>query len=581
MQTFASLPPEEQDSLAADLRVLLECGTKAEVDERCREHLWAFAATFFPEYVLDEKTGEPSPPAAFHYELYQEVEDAILGRGTYAPDADPRLRGLAAAAPRGHAKSTIISLFAVIWSLVYHHKGFVVLFSDTDAQAEVIGMNIRKEFEENERLRFYFGDMLGLRVGLKWTMKDFQVVHKDETGRVVWQGRVMTRGTGSSVRGFRSRHVRPDLVIGDDLENDEHVESLEMRTWLKETWWEKAVRPMLHPKYGVIIVVGTILHLDSLLASLLEEDHFYWTRKWTCYKDDGSPMWPERFTLAMLLAEQAHNPVAFASEYLNDPREGTTRAFRPEAARFYRSDWLRRDQNGVWWFRLHRGDGEWEEVPLRLYAGCDPAISEEEEACEFALITFGITPDRSHLVLIQPKLARLDFAAQVATIARVGAFFGLVAVGIETAAYQRALAQMTRSELRDDVRVKELKHGGGKQTKRRRILSLAPLFDQGRIWFRAAADDEPGHWDELERVRVHQEHWALYQQFMQYPKGKLDDGLDGFASGIEAVGSVPFFAEGAFADPRQIPGKVRSLLEAAEQRRRRELAGQGKLPKAA
>lgn len=536
-------------------------GSINEVMERCRWDPWQFAVTFLEDYIVDEKTGEPYGKAAFHDELYDLATDAVLLHGVFDKQVLGHKEGFAAAAPRGHGKSAIISLIMVLWAICFEHKRFIVIVSDTGDQAEKLGTNIRREFEENEVLRFYFGDMRGFRYDLKWTLKDFIVAKIDEKGKRRFTGRVMVSGTGSNLRGMRDRQFRPDLVIGDDLENDEHVDSEEMREWLYSVWWSKAILPMLDPRYGSVIVVGTILHFDSLLSRLLEDDDAYETRLWTCYKADGSSMWPERFPLDILRAKQRRDPVAFAQEYLNDPREQGTRAFRPESLKFYFGDQVRRNEHGVWQFSQ---DAEAGAVPLDAYVGVDPAISEEDAACDFAAIATGVSKDRWNILVLRSVITRLDFASQVKTIVSLGEFFSANAVGIEDQAYQKALEQRTREKIRRSIRVEPLKHGSGKVNKRRRIMALAPLVDDGRLWLRQARDDEPGHFDELNRVRVHEDHWRLYQQIVQYPYGKGDDGIDGLSSAVETSGSLPFFSPGtATGDPRRIPKSIKDKLARA------------------
>ena len=67
---------------------------------------------------------------------------------------------------------------------------------------------------------------------------------------------------------MRHGRTRPDLVVGDDLENDEAVESPDQRKKL-EKWFFKALMKIGQPD-TVYIVVGTILHYDGLLNNLLK-----------------------------------------------------------------------------------------------------------------------------------------------------------------------------------------------------------------------------------------------------------------------------------------------------------------------
>jgi hypothetical protein len=536
-EQLAALPPDELDAYLAELSILAEFGPRDEVLRRVWNDPYEFGRVFLRHMMTDPKTGYEFPPCEFHKELYALSRDVILKRGEFRGK-----RGLVAAAPRGFGKSTIISLIIVIWALCCEHKQFIVIFANTDDQAELLGTNIKREFEENEVLRCYFGDMMGLQRKLKWTLRDFVIVKQNG-----FVGRVKVRGTGASVRGIRDKNVRPDLVIGDDLENDEDVLNEDTRNKLYQNWWSGAILNMLDPIHGAVLVVGTILHFDSLLSRLLKlggPGGSYVTRKWTCYDEDGNSAWEERFSTAALHAAQRENPVSFAKEMLNDPREESTRVFRPENVRFYTQDEVEYDGYGTWYFR-----GK----PLDIYCAVDPAIDEEDEACLFALVTAGVTADRKDIIILKVLLDRLDFPSQVDACIAEAEIFRPRLFGFETAAYQRALSQQTKHELREKLRVRELKHGGSKNNKRRRIISLAPLVAGGHVWFRAAGDDEDGEWDELRRVRVHRNQALLYQQLMEFPFSQFQDGVDALSALLETVGGQLFFERSPYGD--DLPGK--------------------------
>ena len=57
---------------------------------------------------------------------------------------------VAIAAPRGHAKSTSISLSYVLACVLFRERRFVLLVSDTEAQAAMFLGQITQELQENE-----------------------------------------------------------------------------------------------------------------------------------------------------------------------------------------------------------------------------------------------------------------------------------------------------------------------------------------------------------------------------------------------------------------------------------------------
>jgi hypothetical protein len=97
----------------------------------------------------------------------------------------------------------------------------------------------------------------------------------------------------------RHRESRPDLIICDDLENDEHVQTPEQRTKAAD-WFNRAVVPALDPRTGTLLVTGTVLHFDTLLVKRLALDDIYLTRRYAAIQPDETPLWPERFPLEKL-----------------------------------------------------------------------------------------------------------------------------------------------------------------------------------------------------------------------------------------------------------------------------------------
>jgi hypothetical protein len=69
--------------------------------------------------------------------------------------------------------------------------------------------------------------------------------------------------------GIRHHQHRPSMIVVDDLEDVEQTASAEQRQKLRD-WFEGTLLKMSEPNTNVV-VVGTILHYDSLLANLTGE----------------------------------------------------------------------------------------------------------------------------------------------------------------------------------------------------------------------------------------------------------------------------------------------------------------------
>lgn len=235
---------------------------------QCREDFRFFAKNYFPHYLGESES-------RLHTWLYQRLP-TIGGAGQKGVK-------LAVAAPRGEAKSTLVTQIFSLWCTLLEKKRFILIVMDTYGQAATMLEAIKSELEKNVRLNMDFPEGCGR--GSLW-----------QQGRLITRHgvKVQAAGSGMSLRGLRHRNSRPDLVICDDLENDETIRSRAQRDQL-ESWMQKAVLKLGPPDDSMdVIVVGTILHPDSVLARLLanpfwEHARFRAILRWP----DHMPLWEE------------------------------------------------------------------------------------------------------------------------------------------------------------------------------------------------------------------------------------------------------------------------------------------------
>lgn len=182
------------------------------------------------------------------------------------------------AAPRGNAKSTWASLIFPIWCAAYKYRFFPLIVSETAAQSEDFVSFIKMELETNERLKQDFPDLCG--EGPIW-----------RANTIITRNGIKIRGAGAGqkLRGMRHGSKRPDLVIGDDLESDEAVESPDQRKKF-EKWFFKALMKIGQPD-TVTIVEGTILHYDSMLANLIKKPGWKGRKFKSILKYSQSKLW--------------------------------------------------------------------------------------------------------------------------------------------------------------------------------------------------------------------------------------------------------------------------------------------------
>jgi len=370
--------------LAAQFRTQIEAevdgfahdpSAKTQRRERAIKDYEYFARTYFPHYVKFDN-------AALHDYLYQRFPEIVdNGIGDHE----------AIAAPRGNAKSTIVTQIGVIWCLVTGRKRYPVIVMDALDQALPMLEAIKAELEFNPRLRMDFPEATGQ--GRVW-----------QVGTIVTanDAKVQVFGSGKRMRGLRHGPHRPDLVIGDDLENDENVRSPEQRDKL-ESWLKKTVLSLGPADDSMdVVIIGTILHYDSVLNRLInnplwksrkfraiiewphnmslwdkweeillndgeEPAKAFYDERHTAMNEGAIVSWPSAQPLYKLMIKRARDGrAAFDSEQQNDPVSGDDAPFA--------------NSIHFWVNRL----SEW-----RFFGSCDPSLGKHGSSRDPSALLIG------------------------------------------------------------------------------------------------------------------------------------------------------------------------------------------------
>ena len=295
-----------------------------------------FVNTYFPHYIRSESKSE------LHEFLFERLPEII---------ANPESVNDADAAPRGEAKSTIVTRLFPLWTVVIGVKKFIVIAMDSIDQAYPMLEAIKAELEFNPRLKTDFPEVCGQ--GRVW-----------QAGTVVTASdvKIQVFGSGKKMRGMVHGPYRPDLAILDDIENDEMVRNPEQRDKL-EMWIKQTVLPLgaVGTKFDVVYI-GTILHYDSVLNRTLNNPFWkakkfkamkkwpdrmdLWDRWEELYRNDGEAVatafyqanqdemergaqtsWAARGVLALMKIRARDGHAMFDSEYQNDPVSGEAAPF--------------------------------------------------------------------------------------------------------------------------------------------------------------------------------------------------------------------------------------------------------------
>lgn len=426
---------------------------------------------------------------------------------------------VAIAAPRAHAKSTAITHTFVLANVCFRIKRHVLIVSDTETQAVQFLGNIKREFRDNTELRKAFG------------IKRF--AKESETELIVeFQNgpptRIIARGAGQKIRGTNWLGLRPDLVVGDDLENDEAVLNEERREKFRD-WFYNTLVPLGSTKC-VYRVVGTILHEDSLLASFMpdtiedpncvvESLRIYTTssRAWlgVLYRahpefDDYSQMlWPEQWTEERLkLRRQAYidqgYPEGYAQEYLNNPIASSAAYFREE-------DLMRLDPE-------EQMDVVTKQPEL-YYIGVDLAISEKARRAYTAMVVGGLADDGVLRIreVIRTRIDSLEIAETLFALHEK--YKTLSAYGtepvflIETENIQKSIGPFLDREMRERGEYLAYELMPPIHDKELRARAIQARIRTGMVEFDQDADWWP----------------ALKHEMLTFPRGTYADQIDALA----------------------------------------------------
>lgn len=427
--------------------------------------------------------------------------------------SDKNNRRIGVIAPRGHAKSTTVDMTYPLWAGCFEQEEFIVIISDTYTQAAEFINALKDEFENNPKIKWLFGNMKGD----DWQDGEF----------VLSNGiKYAAKGSGMKIRGIRHRHTRPTLMIFDDIENDENIKSAEQRQKLYH-WFTKAAIPAL-ARGGRAVVIGTILHFDSLVNKVMKQQDIFksWqTRVFYAITtdEDGTEhaLWPEHRSLEKLKSMR-DNPndqefvgsIAFAQEYQHKP-------FSEEDA-IVKPDWIKECEPS-------QAPDEYSRQARVLTV--DPAASERQTADPTAMIVADLGAD-GNVYVRAIRNQRTSPSITAETIKNLYETYQPQVVGIE----QGALGLVFR-DLLAGLPVIGLKPD---KDKVRRLLAVSRFFEAGKVFL----------------VKDIQNGQALREQLIEFPKGTHDDMVDAaayavrllFVEGANQVSSKDFQTAGDYYD---------------------------------
>ena len=414
-------------------------------------------------------------------------------------------RFFAVAAPRGSAKSTLLTFLKPIHAIAFKKKRFILICSNTFSKASGALEGIKSELKDNPTMKLY---KIKLR---KDAEGDSIFRHPDG-----FECRVLCKGAEQlgSVRGEKFGAYRPDLILVDDLEDDELCRNPDRRRELKEVF-DEALIPAADVEKCDVTIIGTILHDDSLMAKLVSKEFYpeYRKLRYKALRDkDGveTSLWATKWTVDQLKEMERMKPSVFAKEMQNDPVSGMASKFHREDFRY----WSQENDAAVLYDAMNCFISKYAFTDCIGAIGCDLAWSEKRDADQSVIMAGLLTPKSDVLILkyiaergMRPdRFADLLFSMHAMLVKLTGSF---VYVGFEKAMLERVTQWVLKEEMRKRntyITTKEVKWDADKVTRIETVLQ--PRYANHSLFHTRAMGD-------------------LEHQLLRFPSGTHDDLLDG------------------------------------------------------
>lgn len=497
-----------------------------------RRRLGAIDLEYFGRAYLPHYFVRKSP--SFHGELDSLWLEGVMKGKDPTTDAKEINRAdgcrRAIEAPRGHAKSTTFTFKDSIHAAVYAYKHYEIILSDSSEQAEGFLADIKTEMEENAALVEDFGELKGK-------------VWKASVILLSNGVKIEALGAGKKIRGRRHKQWRPDLILCDDLENDENVNTPDQRKKLRN-WFYKAVSKC-GDTYTDIVYIGTLLHFDALLANVASNPSYrtvkyqgviafaenvsLWDAWEVIYTDlsndtrqedardffdqnreemlEGSAvLWEAKLSYYDLMVIRiSEGEASFNSEIQNDPIDPENCTFQEEWFDYYDDGQLPPDFS----------------EPRFLFIGAnDPSLGKNKKSDTSSIFALAKDTITGYMYIIIADIEKrkpdkiIEDAIEASRRLQRDYKRPYYKFGVETVQFQYYFAEIMRQRAAEVGEYLPIEEINSVQNKDARIQSLQPFVKNGYIKFS-------------------KKHKTLLKQMTEYPMGKNDDGPDGLQMAVK------------------------------------------------
>ena len=489
--------------------------------------------TCLSDLSFHEKFFFPDVFSSPHNSMHAKIQEAL----------ESDARKIVIAAPRGVGKTSRMRTGYATQQILFRLRKFLVYITKSGENSITQTENLKRDLLSNVKIRKLFGSVKsrdGLE-GLEGLMDDFE----ESFSKKIWAAYdtlILPRGRGQQVRGLLYKADRPDLILIDDLEDPEMVESELYRKKLKE-WFTADVEKCVsrYDRNYRMVYIDTLKHEDSLLQMLIDSSDWESLVLEAC-DGDLNPTAPDYMDAIEIRREyESHKEKGmldvFFREFRNLPISTDDPVFAPENFRHVRDhgdEYLVveqvKDENGNFRWMPVAGTSPIKKRNITAVVIVDPAKTLKLHSAESAIVCFGINQKDRHLLLLDVVSGKFYPDELYDKMFEMVKFHRARVLAVEVTSLHQFISQPIENEIKGrgiPVEYLELNAVGKKEE---RVKMLAPLYRQHYIYhdIRCAAKLETQllgfprskYWDVMDAaayiVKLMDELWIYFDPYDDY-----------------------------------------------------------------
>ena len=352
---------------------------------------------------------------------------------------------------REHYKSTIITLAKTIQDILINPEITVGILSFNRPTAKAFLGQIKREFENNERLVGLFPDVL-------WSAPHKEAPRWSEDGGIIVKRKGNPKESTIEAWGLvdgqpTSKHFRllvyDDVVTGDSVTTPDMIEKVTRA-------WETSLN--LGSDGGRVRYIGTRWHHADTYRTILDRGSAIERRHPVTIdgKIDGEPV---LWTREKVAEKRKAMTFTFGAQMLLDPTADSNQGFMEG------------------WLRYYEGGGDF--TQLNKYLLVDAASSKKKGSDYTAAAVVGLGPDENYYLLdmVRDRLSLTERADMVFSLHRR---WKPKSVGYERYGMMADIEYLRERMGRENYRF-EVVEVAGQTSKIDRIKRMGPVFEGGRF----------------------------------------------------------------------------------------------------